>query len=122
MNNNEFSQSETRQNTSHEEIARRAEELWRQGGCPDGRDDEFWFEAERQLSGNGLRAKDDTAERAAQETSSFSGLGGQELGAAIPPQTVAAEAKPSPRDAELMKSGGTKTTSGRSRGRKSGGK
>jgi Protein of unknown function (DUF2934) len=34
---------------SRAEIATRAEALWRQAGCPQGRDDEFWLEAERQL-------------------------------------------------------------------------
>lgn len=34
---------------SHMEIATRAEALWRDKGCPQGRDDELWLEAERQL-------------------------------------------------------------------------
>jgi Protein of unknown function (DUF2934) len=34
---------------SKADIATRAEALWRQSGCPEGRDDEFWLEAERQL-------------------------------------------------------------------------
>ncbi len=34
---------------SQERIARRAYELWESSGCPDGREQEFWFEAERQL-------------------------------------------------------------------------
>src|SRR5580700_5588024 len=34
---------------SHEEIARQAEALWREKGCPHGRDDEIWLEAEQQL-------------------------------------------------------------------------
>jgi hypothetical protein len=32
---------------SHEEIATRAETLWRERGCPLGSDDELWLEAER---------------------------------------------------------------------------
>src|SRR5215204_6259088 len=35
---------------SHEEVARRAEEIWKAQGCPTDRDTEIWFEAERQLS------------------------------------------------------------------------
>lgn len=35
----------------HEEISRAAEELWRRYGCPSGRDEEIWLEAERQLLG-----------------------------------------------------------------------
>jgi hypothetical protein len=35
---------------THEEIAALAESLWRQNGFPQGRDEETWLEAERQLS------------------------------------------------------------------------
>jgi hypothetical protein len=35
---------------THDEIALQAEQLWRKRGCPGGRDEEIWFEAERQLS------------------------------------------------------------------------
>jgi len=51
MNNNETPEARVRQQTSHAEISRRAEELWRQYGCPQGRDEEIWLEAERQLRG-----------------------------------------------------------------------
>jgi hypothetical protein len=34
---------------SHGQIAARAEALWREKGFPQGRDDETWLEAERQL-------------------------------------------------------------------------
>ena len=33
----------------HDEIALGARELWTEVGCPEGRDDEFWLEAERRL-------------------------------------------------------------------------
>lgn len=36
---------------AHEEIARRAHELWEQEGRPEGRDADHWLEAERQLRG-----------------------------------------------------------------------
>jgi hypothetical protein len=39
----------TRLNYSHEEISSKAEALWRQQGCPEGRDDEIWLAAERVL-------------------------------------------------------------------------
>ncbi len=35
----------------HEEIAACARELWRNYGCPSGRDEAIWLEAERQLLG-----------------------------------------------------------------------
>jgi hypothetical protein len=34
---------------SRQDIATRAESLWRQRGCPQGCDEEIWLEAERQL-------------------------------------------------------------------------
>jgi hypothetical protein len=38
---------------SHEQISRRAEELWRKQGSPANRDEEIWLEAERQLAQEG---------------------------------------------------------------------
>lgn len=35
---------------THDEIARHAKEFWQQKGCPVGRDDEIWLEAEQQLT------------------------------------------------------------------------
>lgn len=37
----------------HDQIARRAHELWRQEGCPDGRHEAHWREAEHQINGTG---------------------------------------------------------------------
>jgi hypothetical protein len=34
---------------THENISRRAQELWEQYGRPSGRDEDIWLEAERQL-------------------------------------------------------------------------
>jgi hypothetical protein len=34
---------------SREEIGARAYEIWRARGCEDGHDQEYWFEAEREL-------------------------------------------------------------------------
>ncbi|MDB6169280.1 MAG: hypothetical protein JWM88_2144 [Verrucomicrobia bacterium] len=37
-------------NTStHDEIAQRAYQIWQDYGCPNGRDEDIWFEAEQQL-------------------------------------------------------------------------
>lgn len=33
----------------HEQVALHAELLWRAKGCPEGKDEEIWLEAERQL-------------------------------------------------------------------------
>ncbi len=38
-----------RQQIAHEQIARRAEQLWRERNCPAGSDDAIWLEAESQL-------------------------------------------------------------------------
>jgi hypothetical protein len=35
---------------THEEIAARARTIWEQAGQPDGRDTEFWLQAERELN------------------------------------------------------------------------
>jgi hypothetical protein len=35
---------------SEEQIRQRAHELWEQAGKPDGKEDQFWLEAERQLN------------------------------------------------------------------------
>src|SRR3954454_2678490 len=37
---------------SKEAIRARAHELWKQHGCPTGRDVEFWLQAERELRGD----------------------------------------------------------------------
>ncbi|HNS20863.1 MAG TPA: DUF2934 domain-containing protein [Sedimentisphaerales bacterium] len=34
---------------THDQIAGRAKKLWQQHGCPQGKDDYIWHEAERQL-------------------------------------------------------------------------
>jgi hypothetical protein len=36
-------------------IAQRAYEIWKQSGCPDGHDQEHWFQAERELRGGAPR-------------------------------------------------------------------
>lgn len=35
---------------THEQISRRAQQLWENGGRPSERDEEIWLEAERQLA------------------------------------------------------------------------
>jgi hypothetical protein len=42
---------DTRENVIHEQVARRARELWEQEGKPDGKQAEHWAEAEKQLFG-----------------------------------------------------------------------
>ena len=34
---------------SHESVTQRAQQIWRDRGCPSGADNEIWLEAERQL-------------------------------------------------------------------------
>ena len=50
---------------SHEDVRAQAEVLWRQKGCPEGRNTEIWLEAERQLHGVAVaaRAANDTLEQ-----------------------------------------------------------
>jgi hypothetical protein len=42
---------DTRTVPLHDAISRQAEKLWKRYGCPQGRDDEIWREAERQVLG-----------------------------------------------------------------------
>jgi hypothetical protein len=67
-----------REAVGHEEVARRAHQLWEQEGCPDGKDSEHWLEAERQLrrgtasspdARDQARAIKDSAERRARSGS-----------------------------------------------------
>ena len=51
-NENFYSSSSLARNApTNEEIAARAYELWQQQGCPYGRSEANWFEAERELTG-----------------------------------------------------------------------
>jgi hypothetical protein len=51
-----------RRKASAEEIAARAHKIWEKHGSPEGRDLEFWFEAERQLgAAAGRQAKQEDA-------------------------------------------------------------
>jgi hypothetical protein len=54
MNNQDspLSASTTAQPPTHEEISRRAQELWEKYGRPEGRDEDIWLEAERELQRN----------------------------------------------------------------------
>lgn len=42
-----------------DQIRTRAHELWELAGSPDGRDDEFWHEAERELKGGAASNPDE---------------------------------------------------------------
>ncbi len=44
---------------AHALVAERAESLWREEGCPHGRDLDHWLEAERQLRGRPPATKGD---------------------------------------------------------------
>lgn len=54
---------------THDDIARRAHQLWQDRGCPHDRDVQLWLEAERQLSNGGHAA---FIERAQSETAAES--------------------------------------------------
>ena len=42
----------------HDQVARRAHELWEQDGRPQGRHEQHWLEAERQLRGTSAEEQD----------------------------------------------------------------
>ena len=78
---------------SHEEVTRRAEEIWREKGCPSDRDEEIWLEAERQLS-------------ARSATPSPSG-GAQDRGNGNSQPVTTGGSSSTPADPEPAQSGGT---------------
>lgn len=47
--NNDLQNPQSPAKPTHEQIASRAEVLWKAKGSPSGRDEEIWLEAERQL-------------------------------------------------------------------------
>ena len=49
---------DTRTLPLHDAISRQAEKLWQRYGCPQGRDDEIWLEAERQVLGADAEANE----------------------------------------------------------------
>jgi hypothetical protein len=48
---------DTRTLPLHDAISRQAEKLWRRYGCPRGRDDAIWLEAEGQVLGTDRQAR-----------------------------------------------------------------
>ena len=109
MNNHETVQADVSQQVSHEEISRRAQELWRQSGSPQGRDEEIWLEAERQLRVPSLSLS---------ASSSPSESTGAQPSAAETPTSFTREEKPNARETELMeqkRSSGSKTARSKSK-------
>jgi hypothetical protein len=49
-------------NTTEEQIRSRAHQLWEIAGRPEGREDEFWHEAERELKSGGAINPDEKSE------------------------------------------------------------
>ncbi len=41
--------------TGTDRVAARAYEIWKESGCPNGKDREHWFQAERELRGGAAR-------------------------------------------------------------------
>ncbi|MBW7972664.1 DUF2934 domain-containing protein [Bradyrhizobium sp. BR 10289] len=46
---------------TEDSIRTRAHQLWELAGRPEGRDDEFWREAERELSGGGAATTEESS-------------------------------------------------------------
>jgi len=47
---------------TEDSIRTRAHQLWELAGRPEGREDEFWREAERELSGGGAENSEESSE------------------------------------------------------------
>jgi hypothetical protein len=119
MNQNDQQKAEIRQQVTHEQISRRAEELWRQYGSPAGRDDDIWLEAERQLLGTQNTLASTTS------TPSSENVGGTQPAFPVGNESGSNPTPAKPREMELMKrniSGpsSSATTRSKSRGRSAG--
>jgi len=102
---NETSESSS---ISHETISRRAEEIWRHYGCPQGRDDEIWLEAEGQLRSEQQQTKVPAAEKMASKVT-----------LSTPPTSAKNEpsARTSSKESELMEKNSSGSVSSRSKAR-----
>lgn len=80
---------------THAEITQRAEILWKNQGCPTGRDEEIWLEAEQQLKKSvpAPILEEDQSDRALEEKAAL-----QKKQAMAPqrPQKTAPKKKPAP--------------------------
>ena len=47
---------------SDEQIQARAHQLWEAAGRPDGREHEFWYQAEKELKGDAVNNPDEKSE------------------------------------------------------------
>ena len=56
---------EPRADNTEEQVRRRAFELWEEHGRPEGYDEEFWLQAERQLKGGANPRSDANSMRSA---------------------------------------------------------
>ncbi|NVN85190.1 MAG: DUF2934 domain-containing protein [Rhodopseudomonas sp.] len=50
--------------TMQERIKHRAREIWELAGCPEGRDEEFWLQAEQEIHGEAATHEKISAEPA----------------------------------------------------------
>ena len=57
---------------THEEITQRAQKIWQESGNPSGRDNEIWFEAERQLTAGATDANAESGRKQALRTTTQS--------------------------------------------------
>ena len=73
------SSSSRREKPSHQEIAERARALWNGYGCPSGRDEQIWLEAERQLIGTDSEAGIVRSSRTSAETTAPKTGGGRRV-------------------------------------------
>lgn len=118
MDDNSLQPADTRRKVLHDDIARRAQELWEQYGRPQERDLEIWLEAERQLLGAdpAVKTEGQGSVSAPQLAESTRG----ETSASKPRRTGNA---PSPEDKKFPPSEGMDRSGSRgSKGRKSSGR
>jgi hypothetical protein len=100
---------------SHEQISIRAQLLWNAEGCPEGRDEEIWLKAEKQLYDEAKEIIGDSASDTRRSSGSAAGGGTeqQKTEAPKPAASVSSEQMSSPRRATTGGAGGKRRASGR---------
>lgn len=85
---------------SHESVTQRAQQIWRERGCPSGQDTEIWLEAERQLAMTASAHNAPSRPEGRGNGNSQSGLSSTDPQVAPPTHDRPADAAPHPTPSE----------------------
>jgi Protein of unknown function (DUF2934) len=101
---------------SHEQISIRAQLLWNAEGCPEGRDEEIWLKAEKQLHDEAkeiIGNSDSDSSRSSSGASAGAGTQPQKTETPKSSPSVSSEQMSAPRRAAGGAAGGKRRASGR---------